>query len=208
MLYNKKYQFSISNKKYYSKNIHTVGDAIVTGAGQDVSALNALLQLSGGTQYTLTRHSILIDYQQLSLLMQKVDNIVGFTYEMNPAQLLVFHEKKRVWYTTLAEQSSYLCSKGYVNPLVKFDSIAGLIVFEKMMGAMSHGELTSAFPPEFLNAYPDFNATAELQSFHDFPYDQQDVSYCLEDKMLCPSGFVSIETDFGLYRSEIMVRPT
>ena len=206
--YNKKFHFSISNKKSRSHNIHTIGEAVVTGAGQDVSALSSLLQLQSNVQYTLTKHSILIDYKQLSLLMQKVNSINDFTYEMDPAQLLDFHDKKKVWYTTLAEQSSYFCSTyEYVHPCVQFDTIAGLIVFEKMMGVMSQGELSSVFTTEFLNAYKSFNAAAEQQSFHDFPFDQQNVRYCLENKTLSPHGIVHVQSEIGLYGSEIMVRP-
>ena len=206
--YNKKFHYSIYNKKFHYHKIHTVGDGVVIGPGQEISAVDSLLQLSDGTQYTLTKHSVHIDYQQLSFLMEKVTKITDFTFEMDPAQLLDFHDKQKVWYTTLAEQSSYFCSTyEYVHPCVEFKTIAGLIVFEKMMGVMSQGELSSVFTTEFLNAYTDFNAAAEQQSFHDFPFDQQNVRYCIENKTLSPHGIVHVQSDSGLYGSEIMVRP-
>ena len=207
---NKKFQFSVFNmktKNFQYHAIHTIDGAIVQeilGNSQEVSALNSLMELSN-THYRMFKHVIYIDYTQISKIMFKVCSISEFTHELDPAQLLDFHEKYRIWHRALAEQATFHCRCcGYVYPCVKFEKIAGLTLFEKMMTALSQEDLSSVFSPDFLIAYPHFNAATEQQSFHEFPFDQQkNVQYCIEHKTLCPSGAVDVETEYGTYGSEI-----
>jgi len=57
-----------------------------------------------------------------------------------------------------------------------------------MMDAVPESKLSSVFDSEFLEKYHAFNAAAEQQSFQNFPYSPQNISYLLEHKTLCPTG--------------------